>query len=348
MSFLEDTSHRRLNPLTREWILVSPHRADRPWRGQVERPRREVIPSYDPECYLCPGNERAGGAHNPKYTETFAFDNDFPALLADATGDPVDVDGLLVARPEAGVCRVLCFTPAHDRSLSRLGTDEIVAVIRAWQREFAALGDRESINAVQIFENRGEMMGASNPHPHGQIWATASLPTELTKENVTFERASSLDDCVLCRYIALELEREARVVFANEHFVVIVPFWAIWPYEVLVASLRHSSGIDALGEEEVRSLAETLSGLTIRYDNVFESPFPYSMGIHQRPTDDARHERFHSHFHFYPPLLRSATVRKFMVGFELLGEPQRDITPEAAADRLRNVATRHYLDEHAH
>lgn len=347
MTLLEDTPHRRLNPLTREWVLVSPQRATRPWRGQVERLQEEPVPAYDPTCYLCPGNARSGGARNPDYQSTFAFDNDFPALLTDTPGEAIDVDGLLVARPEPGVCRVLCFTPAHNRALSRLSTDEIVAVVAAWQEEYTALGGRPDINAVQIFENRGEMMGASNPHPHGQIWATASVPTELQKEHATFERVSQPNDCVLCRYVEIELERATRVVVANDHFAVLVPFWAIWPYEVLVVPLRHSSGIDALRETDVRALAETLSNITIRYDNVFESPFPYSMGIHQRPTDGTPHDAWHLHLHFYPPLLRSATVRKFMVGFELLAEPQRDITPEAAADRLRSVATRHYLDEPA-
>ncbi len=347
MTNLEHTSHRRLNPLTGEWILVSPQRATRPWRGQVERPRNEQLPSYDPTCYLCPGNPRAGGARNPVYQGTFAFDNDFPALLGDATGDPIGIDGLLVARPEAGASRVLCFTPAHNRPLSRLTTDEIVAVVRAWQEEYAALGSRQAVNAVQIFENRGEMMGASNPHPHGQIWATASVPTELVKEHKTFEEAVRPDECVLCRYVAIELELDVRVVSANDHFLVLVPYWAIWPFEVLVVPLRHASGIDAMSDGEVRGLAEILSRLTVRYDNVFETPFPYSMGIHQRPTDGTSHERWHFHLHFYPPLLRSATVRKFMVGFELLAEPQRDITPEAAAERLRGVAARHYLDEDA-
>jgi UDPglucose--hexose-1-phosphate uridylyltransferase len=345
MSFLEDTSHRRLNPLTNEWVLVSPQRAARPWQGQVERPRSAPIPAYDPTCYLCPGNARAGGVRNPAYKGTFAFDNDFPALLAEVTGDRIDVDGLLVARPEAGACRVLCFTPAHDRALSRLRTEEIVAVIRAWQEEYTALGARRAVHAVQIFENRGEMMGASNPHPHGQIWATASVPTELAKEHAVFEAVKRAEDCVLCRYLAIEREREARIVTANDHFVVLVPFWAIWPFEVLVVPTEHKSGIDVIDKAQVRAFAEILSRLTIRYDNVFQSPFPYSMGIHQRPTDDASHEGWHFHLHFYPPLLRSATVRKFMVGFELLAEPQRDITPEAAAERLRSVEARHYLDE---
>jgi UDPglucose--hexose-1-phosphate uridylyltransferase len=343
MSGLEHTSHRRRNPLTGEWILVSPQRATRPWLGQLERPQNTELPSYDPTCYLCPGNPRAGGARNPVYEGTFAFDNDFPALVPDATGDPVDIDGLLVAAPEAGVCRVLCFTPAHNRPLSRLTTDEIVAVVRGWQDEYASLGSRKAVNAVQIFENHGEMMGASNPHPHGQIWATASVPTELAKEDKVF--AAQTDDCVLCRYVAIELEREERVVSTNEAFVVLVPYWAIWPFEVLVVPLRHGSDIAEMLDGEVRGLAETLSGLTVRYDNIFETPFPYSMGIHQRPTDGASHEGWHFHLHFYPPLLRSATVRKFMVGFELLAEPQRDITPETAAERLRSVAARHYLDD---
>jgi UDPglucose--hexose-1-phosphate uridylyltransferase len=344
MTFLADTSHRRRNPLTNEWVLVSPQRTTRPWRGEVERIRTEPLPSYDPTCYLCPDNARAGGARNPDYRGTFAFDNDFPALLSDAGGEPIDVDGLLVARPEAGECRVLCFTPAHNRPFSRMSVEEIVAVVEAWQEEYRSLGSRPGITAVQIFENRGEMMGASNPHPHGQIWATTSIPTELAKEDSAFQAAPP-DGCVLCRYLAIEFELSTRVVIKNDHFVVVVPFWAIWPYEVLVVPTRHASGVDEIDAAEVRALAEILGGLTIRYDNVFESPFPYSMGIHQRPTDGATRDRWHFHLHYYPPLLRSATVRKFMVGFELLAEPQRDITPEAAAERLRSVAARHYLDD---
>lgn len=344
MGILGDTSHRRFNPLTREWILVSPQRADRPWRGQVEPTHDEPIPSYDPTCYLCPGNERARGIRNPVYRGTFVFDNDFPALLPDASGTSIDASGLLVAQPERGVCRVVCFTAAHDRGLSRLNTDEIVAVIDTWRDEYGSLGGRREINAIQIFENRGEMMGASNPHPHGQIWATGSVPTEHEKEDATFGSVSSLVDCVLCRYVTMELEREERVVFANESFVVVVPFWATWPYEAMIVPTRHSSGIDKLDQRESQALAESLSGLTVRYDNLFESSFPYSMGIHQRPTDGDAHERWHFHLHFLPPLLRSATVRKFMVGFELLAEPQRDITPESAAEHLRALPTRHYLE----
>jgi UDPglucose--hexose-1-phosphate uridylyltransferase len=344
MTSFAETSHRRFNPLTGEWILVSPHRAQRPWRGQVERPRVEPIPSYDPTCYLCPGNERARGVRNPDYHGTFAFDNDFPSLLADASGPPVDVDGLLVAAAETGACRVVCFTPRHDLPLSRLRTGEIADVVRSWREEYVSLGARETINAVQIFENRGEMMGASNPHPHCQIWATASVPTELSKEDRRFREAESIASCPLCRYLELEREREERIVFANEAFAVLVPFWAVWPFEVMIVPVRHTGGIDAMDEAEIRALAEALSGVAIRYDNVFESPFPYSMGIHQRPTDGSAHQGWHYHLHFYPPLLRSAEVRKFMVGFELLAEPQRDITPESAAERLRQVEARHFLD----
>ena len=345
--FSTDTSsHRRFNPLTREWVLVSPHRTKRPWQGQTERPADPAALAYDPECYLCPGNRRAHGHVNPAYSHTFVFDNDFPSLQSDVGEDRIDKGGLIVAAAEAGVCRVICFSPRHDLTLSRMSVDDITRVVAVWGEQYRALGAMDSINAVQIFENRGAMMGASNPHPHCQIWATQSLPNETAKE-LTAQADYSRDhrSCLLCDYLKLEQEAGERIVFANDHFTVLVPFWAIWPFETMMLPHRHVGGVNELTAAEARGLAEALSQLTIRYDNLFETAFPYSFGLHPKPTDGQPHSEWHLHAHFYPPLLRSATVRKFMVGFELLGSPQRDLTAESAAERLREVSAKHYVDE---
>jgi UDPglucose--hexose-1-phosphate uridylyltransferase len=344
MTLLQHTSHRRFNPLTREWVLVSPHRTQRPWQGQTERPTRPGARAYDPACYLCPGNTRANGNVNPAYAHTFAFDNDFAALQPEAEGAAVNQGGLIVAEAESGVCRVICFSPRHDLALSCMAVEEIVRVIAVWAQQYRELGARRGINSVQIFENRGTMMGASNPHPHCQVWASATLPNETAKE-LTGQRAyhEERHACLLCDALALELEVGERVVCANEHFVVLTPFWAIWPFETLLLPRRHLGAIDDLDAGERRGLADVLRQLTIRYDNLFDVPFPYSMGFHQKPTDGGAHREWHFHAHFYPPLLRSASVRKFMVGFELLGTPQRDITAETAAERLRQGGEVHSL-----
>ncbi|TLG77569.1 UDP-glucose--hexose-1-phosphate uridylyltransferase [Methylocystis sp. B8] len=348
MSLLSSASHRRLNQLTGEWVLVSPHRTSRPWQGQVEKVRYEDRPRYDPSCYLCPGNGRANGERNPRYTGVFAFDNDFAALTSQTPAKEFARDGLLIAEGEPGRCRVLCFSPRHDLTLSRMSVREIVPVVEAWRDETMRLGALDMINYVQIFENRGAAMGASNPHPHCQIWATHSMPNEAAKES---ERQSAYlaqnGSCLLCDYLALEEKLAERIVCRNEHFVALVPFWAIWPFETMVLATRHIGSFTDLTGEEAMALADILRRLTIRYDNLFETDFPYSMGFHQRPTDGAPHANWHFHAHFYPPLLRSATVRKFMVGFEMLGEPQRDITPETAAAQLREVSETHYLDRSA-
>ena len=340
-----DSPHRRLNLLTREWVLVSPHRAKRPWQGQVEKRPAQSLPEYDPTCYLCPGNERAGGVCNPPYTVTFVFDNDFAALLPDASPDVhMDESSLLVSEAERGICRVICFSPRHDLSLPELGLSEIENVLSTWAEQTADLGGREFIRYVQVFENKGEVMGASNPHPHSQVWASGHIPNEPGKElTAQTEYFNQHQRPLLVDYIKEEHRHKDRLLAANDHFTALIPFWAIWPFEVLISG--HRPGLTRLTEltaPETIALAEILKQVTTCYDNLFEISFPYSMGFHQAPFDGQAHPEWLLHAHFYPPLLRSATVRKFMVGYEMLGMPQRDITPETAAERLRNLPEIHY------
>ena len=342
--------HRRYNPLTREWVLVSPHRAKRPWQGQVEKMPAANIPSYDPSCYLCPGNQRVSGAQNPAYSSTYVFDNDFQALLrpeqttyaaepAQTFPDPA----LFKAEPDWGICRVGCFSPRHDLSLPELSQPAVEEVVRMWIQETQTLGSLDFINYVQVFENKGAIMGCSNPHPHNQIWATNRIPVEPGKE--LSAQSDYLDEhtsCLLCDYLAQERKSGERIVTANEHFTALVPFWAVWPFEILVIAHRHLGSLPDLAESEIFSLADLLRRVTARYDNLFEVSFPYSMGFHQAPTDGKSYPGWHLHAHYYPPLLRSAIVKKFMVGFEMLGMPQRDLTPETAAERLRGLSEIHY------
>lgn len=336
---LADTPHRRRNALTGEWVLVSPHRAKRPWLGQVERVAPASRPAYDPTCYLCPGNERAGGVRNPEYTSTFVFDNDFAALKPVAHETQMNVDELLTARSESGICRVICFSPRHDLSLPSLPVAEIRRVVDVWAEQYEELGARPDINHVQIFENKGEMMGASNPHPHCQVWAQQSIPMEARREGERMhEHRARTGRTLLTDYLQLELKAEERIVCQNDGFVVVVPFWAVWPFETLIIARSPVASLSELSDAERDQLAEILKRLTARYDHLFETSFPYSAGSHQAPTDGQRHPECHLHFHFYPPLLRSATVRKFLVGYEMLGEPQRDITAESAAERLRSMS----------
>lgn len=342
---LKSHPHRRYNPLTREWVMVSPHRTQRPWQGQVEQIAPEQRPTYDPTCYLCPGNERAGGERNPPYENTFVFTNDYAALLPDTPsgeftrGGSAPTAALLRAVSERGTSRVVCFSPRHDLTLADMDVSDLTRVVEVWIAQYEELGALPEIGYVQIFENRGAMMGASNPHPHGQIWATEHLPLNVEREQTAqAEYHAAHGRTLLADYLALELEDGARIVVANDHFVALVPFWAVWPFETMVISRRAVEALSDLSAEEQTGLADILRRLTRRYNNLFQVSFPYSMGFHQRPTDRRDHPEWHLHAHFLPPLLRSATVRKFMVGFELLAEPQRDITPESAAERLRSLS----------
>jgi UDPglucose--hexose-1-phosphate uridylyltransferase len=342
---LKQHPHRRWNALTGEWVLVSPHRTQRPWQGQVEKLPPDTRPAYDPACYLCPGNPRAGGVKNPDYGTTFVFENDFAALKPGTPSGGFESGGLLRAESEDGACRVVCFNPRHDLTLARMTVEQIVPVIDTWSGQFEELSSNPALRYVQIFENRGEMMGASNPHPHCQIWASGSLPNEPSKElasqSAYRERTGG---CLLCDYLAIEERGGERVVCANEAFAAVVPFWAVWPFELLLVSRRHFADMTSLGDDEKAALADILRRITTRYDNLFETSFPYTMGFHQRPSDGEEHAEWHFHAHYYPPLLRSATVRKFMVGYEMLATPQRDITPESAAQRLRESSERHYME----
>lgn len=338
-SMLFSRPHRRYNPLADEWILVSPQRTQRPWLGQVEKRPPAQLPQYDPGCYLCPGNERAGGQRNPNYTATYVFTNDFPALLPDTQPAEYQSDSLLHAASERGTSRVVIFSPRHDLTLAQMAVDDIRAVVDVWAEQTAELGALDTIRYVQVFENKGAAMGASNPHPHGQIWATEHVPTEPAKEQGAQARyLAEHGTCLLCDYLALERSLGERIVFENDEFTALVPFWAVWPFEVMLVARRHVGSIPALDDAARNGLADAIKRLTVRYDNLFAVPFPYSMGFHQEPADGLPHPEVHLHAHYYPPLLRSATVRKFMVGYEMLAEPQRDLTAESAAARLREMS----------
>lgn len=335
--------HRRLNLLTGEWVQVSPHRTKRPWQGREEKVSEEQKPEYDPACYLCPGNERAGEAKNPEYKSTFSFVNDFSALLPDTSSEQVNEKNLLISKGERGLCKVICFSPRHDLTLPEMELSQIEEVVDLWVKEYEELGSRDYINYVQIFENKGEIMGCSNPHPHGQIWAEETIPEEPAKELEQFEKYyAEHGRTLLSDYMDLELEQKERVVTENEHFVVVVPFWAFWPFETMIISKRVFGKLTDMDEMEQKLFAAIIQQITIKYDNIFEISFPYSAGLHPAPTDGKEHPEWHFHMHFYPPLLRSATVKKFRVGYEMLANPQLDVTAEYSASLLRELPKTHY------
>ena len=331
----QDQSHSRRNALTGEWVLVSPHRLQRPWQGQVEEIADEALPAHAADCYLCPGNERANGNVNPDYSGAFVFDNDFAALTASSDVD-ADASPLFGTRPETGVCRVICYTKRHDLRLATMSDADRAVALAAMIDEFAELDARDDINYVQVFENRGQMMGCSNPHPHAQVWATSAIPSEVVKEAAAqseyFEANGSvlLDD-----YLRAELANGERIVAENDHCVALVPYWAVWPFETLLLPRRVVAAPTDLSAAEVESLAALLGRVLAGYDALFGTAAPYSLGLHPRPSDGKEHPEWQLHMHIYPPLLRSATIRKHLVGFEMLGMPQRDLTPEVAAEKLR-------------
>ncbi|HEY3739370.1 MAG TPA: UDP-glucose--hexose-1-phosphate uridylyltransferase [Bryobacteraceae bacterium] len=339
------TPHRRWNPLEREWILVSPHRTDRPWQGQVETIQRPPDVPYDPHCYLCPGNTRAQGQVNPRYQHTFVFDNDYAALKPDVPKLHENQQDLLIAETERGLCRVVCFSPEHHLTVARMDELSLRRVVDTWAGQYEDIESRAWIRYVQVFENRGEMMGASNPHPHCQIWSSESLPNKVARElDSQVEYRQAKHSCLLCDYLKIELDSKERLVCDNAHFAAVVPFWAIWPFEIMVLAKDHIGRMQQFSDAGRDALADILKQVTTRFDNLFEVSFPYSMGFHTPPANDgSAHDEWHFHAHFLPPLLRSATVRKFMVGYELIASPQRDITAEAAAERLRGVSPIHYL-----
>ena len=344
MNKLETVPHLRKNILTGEWVLVSPHRTMRPWQGKVEPDIIKSESKYEQDCYLCPGNERAGGKKNPVYKSTFVFDNDFSAMILDNSPDEQNEFDLLFAKSEPGICRVVCYSPEHDLTLARLDNVSIINVIDTWINEFADLSKNDQINYVTIFENKGELMGCSNPHPHGQIWAQYSIPTEAVKETEEQKKYFSKKKyCLLCDYLIHEKKKKERIIFENQSFIVLVPYWATWPFETIVIPKHHAQNILKLDLEEKSLLAESLKEITTRYDNLFSTSFPYSLGIHQAPTDGIDYREWHWHIHFYPPLLRSATIKKFMVGYEMFAQPQRDLTPEKAAEMLKNQSNIHFL-----
>ena len=336
--------HRRFNPLINEWVLVSPHRAKRPWQGQKEAVADDGRPEYDPTCYLCPRNVRANGEVNPQYPSSFVFDNDFAALKQEEIEfEESKNTNFFIAIPERGISRVVCFSPKHNITLPEMDLATIEEIIRTWQREYTDLGNVDYINYVQIFENKGSVMGCSNPHPHGQIWAQSSLPTQIEKTQNSLKAYFDKNGSnLLLDYLAKELEANERIVIENEHFVALIPFWAIWPFETLIVCKRHVTKITDFNDDEVAAYALILKQLTAKYDNLFETSFPYSSGIHQAPTDGLAHPEWLFHMHFYPPLLRSASVKKFMVGYEMMGESQRDITAEKSAQMLRDLSDVHY------
>ena len=351
---IEQYPHRRFNPLSGEWIFVSPQRTKRPWRGQLEKTQDAMRPSYDPQCYLCPGNQRANGVRNPQYEHTFVFDNDFPALLPETPFGEYEIDRLLFAQTVRGTCRVICFSPRHDLTLPLMPQEEIRRVVDIWADQVKELGAK--YQWVQVFENKGAVMGCSNPHPHGQIWAVDMVPDQPRKEDDNQRNYyKEYGQPLLMAYLQMELEIRERIILENDDWVVLVPYWAKWPFETLLLPRQHTLRLSDLNSLQRDNLAKILKLLLIRYDNLFYTSFPYSMGWHGAPfsvedsvqmmvneSDPEKFAHWQLHAHFYPPLLRSATIKKFMVGYEMLAEAQRDLTAEVAAQRLRSLSNRHY------
>jgi UDPglucose--hexose-1-phosphate uridylyltransferase len=340
-SIINTQPHRRYNILTDEWVLVSPHRTKRPWQGKTDKTIFVKKAKYDEKCYLCPTNVRASGDVNPDYSGTYSFKNDFAALLEDTEERTFD-EGLLKASTESGICKVVCFSPDHSLTLPLMSASEIYDVISLWKKEYKELGANPRINHVQIFENKGDIMGCSNPHPHGQIWAQNSIPEVVLKKQKQQQKYwEENKKSLLSIYISQEIEKDQRIILKNNHFVALVPYWAVWPYETMLVPIKHHQHIDQLNNDEQLAFAEIIKDLTTKYDNLFETSFPYSSGIHQSPTDK-NHPEWHFHMSFYPPLLRSAEVKKFMVGYEMFANPQRDITAEQAAATLKKLSTTHF------
>lgn len=334
--------HRRFNPLIGEWVLVSPHRTNRPWQGQVEKTADEVRPHHDPNCYLCPGNSRAGGHENPEYESTFVFTNDFAALLPN-TPEYSSRNEMIKVQSVQGTSRVICFSPRHDLSLPEMEVESIRMVVDVWAEQIKELGHK--YQWVQAFENKGAVMGSSMPHPHGQIWAMNELPNEPAKEDLhQREYFEGQGIPLLVDYVTFEAESGERTVAENEDWLVVLPYWAIWPYETLLLPRQHVIRLPDLSPSQRENLAKVLKQLLIKYDNLFETSFPYSMGWHGAPFNGEDNLHWQLHAHFYPPLLRSATVKKFMVGFEMMAESQRDMTAEQAAERLRSLPDVHYKE----
>ena len=339
----EEHSHRRFNPLTEEWVLVSPNRMNRPWQGQIEKNENVSGSVYDADCYLCPGNKRSNGEVNPSYNNVFVFKNDYPALLENIPSSQLDSHPLFKMEGERGICKVICFSPKHNLSLPELEVADVKKVIDVWAEVYKTLGALDFINHVQIFENKGSIMGCSNPHPHGQVWAQESIPVESMKKHLSQKKYwAQNNSSLLGDYLQEELRQQMRIIFENDAFVALVPFWALWPFETMLIPKRQVENITGLTEPEKIAFADALKRLTVLYDNLFEISFPYSAGIHQSPTDGTKHPHWHMHMSFYPPLLRSATIKKFLVGYEMFANPQRDMTPEASAAILKKLPTVHY------
>lgn len=334
----EDHSHRRYNPFSGSYVQVSPHRSKRPWQGQQENIITTEKISYDPACFLCASNIRVGGESNPDYQDTFVFTNDFGALSADIPNGSYEDGEFFKAKSERGICKVICFSPDHSKTIPNLSLEQVSAVVKTWKREYEELGLRDFINYVQIFENKGEVMGCSNPHPHGQIWAQESIPDEPAKKQQKFlDYFKRFRKSMVCDYVKEELKKEVRIVYENKSFVVLVPFWAVWPFECMIAPKIPVSSLEKMDEQTMKDLADAYKNLTMKYDRLFDVSFPYSAGIHQAPTDGLPHLEWDLHMVFYPPLLRSASIKKFMVGYEMLANPQRDLTAEKAARVLREL-----------